>query len=113
MNLSDDLTTAGQQGERLIRYVLFVCNHNAGRSQIAQAFFERYGRGRNVGFYYMVNAIGRLAGTILSGLFYLCHGLTACLWASAAFLIAAGLLSLLLSTRATTGTRSTQLSQAA
>jgi len=35
VNLSDDLTTAGQQGERLIRYVLFVCNHNAGRSQMA------------------------------------------------------------------------------
>ncbi|HVY77391.1 MAG TPA: hypothetical protein VG898_02680 [Solirubrobacterales bacterium] len=26
-----------------MRYVLFVCNHNAGRSQIAQAFFERDG----------------------------------------------------------------------
>lgn len=25
------------------RYVLFVCNHNAGRSQMAQAFFERHG----------------------------------------------------------------------
>ena len=25
------------------RRVLFVCNHNAGRSQMAQAFFERYG----------------------------------------------------------------------
>jgi arsenate reductase len=25
------------------RYVLFVCNHNAGRSQMAQAFFERLG----------------------------------------------------------------------
>jgi arsenate reductase len=24
-----------------MRYVLFVCNHNAGRSQMAQAFFER------------------------------------------------------------------------
>jgi arsenate reductase (thioredoxin) len=24
-----------------VRYVLFVCNHNAGRSQMAQAFFER------------------------------------------------------------------------
>jgi len=29
--------------ERPIRYVLFVCNHNAGRSQMAQAFLERYG----------------------------------------------------------------------
>jgi arsenate reductase (thioredoxin) len=26
-----------------VRYVLFVCSHNAGRSQMAQAFFERHG----------------------------------------------------------------------
>jgi arsenate reductase len=26
-----------------MRYVLFVCTQNAGRSQMAQAFFERYG----------------------------------------------------------------------
>jgi arsenate reductase len=26
-----------------IRYLLFVCNHNAGRSQMAEAFFERDG----------------------------------------------------------------------
>jgi protein-tyrosine-phosphatase len=25
-----------------LKYVLFVCTHNAGRSQMAQAFFERY-----------------------------------------------------------------------
>jgi arsenate reductase (thioredoxin) len=25
-----------------MKYVLFVCNHNAGRSQMAQAFFERH-----------------------------------------------------------------------
>ena len=25
-----------------MKYVLFVCTHNAGRSQIAQAFFEPY-----------------------------------------------------------------------
>src|SRR4051812_13786154 len=25
----------------VMKYVLFVCNHNAGRSQMAQAFFER------------------------------------------------------------------------
>ncbi len=31
-------------GERpALRYLLLVCNHNAGRSQMAQAFFERYG----------------------------------------------------------------------
>jgi arsenate reductase len=26
-----------------VKYVLFVCNHNAGRSQMAQAFFEQLG----------------------------------------------------------------------
>ena len=25
-----------------MKYVLFVCTHNAGRSQMAQAFFDRY-----------------------------------------------------------------------
>lgn len=28
-----------------MRYVLFVCNHNAGRSQMAQAFFEQFAPG--------------------------------------------------------------------
>jgi protein-tyrosine-phosphatase len=34
---------AQQRDERPLRYVLFVCNHNAGRSQMAQAFMERDG----------------------------------------------------------------------
>lgn len=42
MNTSD-VPTEEQGAEQPIRYVLFVCNHNAGRSQMAQAFFERYG----------------------------------------------------------------------
>ena len=43
MSTSDDPAAEQRPGERPIRYVLFVCNHNAGRSQMAQAFFERYG----------------------------------------------------------------------
>ena len=50
----------------------------------------------NVGFYYMANAGGRLAGTVLSGALYQWQGLEACLWASAAFVLAAGALSRLL-----------------
>ena len=50
----------------------------------------------NVGFYYTANAAGRLIGTLLSGLLYQWQGLTACLWASVIFVIAAGLLSLML-----------------
>jgi MFS family permease len=50
----------------------------------------------NVGFYYMANAGGRLAGTLLSGLLYQWQGLEACLWASVILVLGAGALSLLL-----------------
>ena len=48
----------------------------------------------NVGFYYMANAGGRLAGTVFSGVLYQWQGLEACLWAAAVFVLAAGALSL-------------------
>jgi predicted MFS family arabinose efflux permease len=53
----------------------------------------------NVGFYYMANAGGRLAGTVFSGLLYEWQGLEACLWASVLFVLAAGGLSTLLPQR--------------
>jgi arsenate reductase len=43
MNLIDDFPPALGPKDSHARNLLFVCNHNAGRSQIAQAFFERYG----------------------------------------------------------------------
>lgn len=52
----------------------------------------------NVGFYYMANACGRLAGTVLSGLLYQFSGLVGCLWACVVFTLAAGLLSRFLPT---------------
>lgn len=50
----------------------------------------------DVGFYYMANAGGRLAGMLLSGLAYQWGGLVLCLVISAAFLAAAFLFSLAL-----------------
>lgn len=50
----------------------------------------------NVGFYYMANAAGRLAGTLLSGAMYQWQGLEACLWTSVGLVLAAGAFSLLL-----------------
>ena len=50
----------------------------------------------NVGFYYAANALGRLLGTLLSGLAYLLGGIDAALWVSASFLMANWLLSLTL-----------------
>jgi len=48
----------------------------------------------NVGFYYMANAAGRLAGTLLSGYAYQTLGLAGCLWWSTAFVTLAALCSL-------------------
>ena len=42
MNVDEETLTGQPSAEPAIRYVLFVCNHNAGRSQMAQAFFERH-----------------------------------------------------------------------
>lgn len=53
----------------------------------------------NVGFYYMANAGGRLAGTVLSGLIFQGAGLVGCLWASAILLTLAALTSLALPRR--------------
>ncbi len=54
----------------------------------------------NVGFYYMANAAGRLVGTLLSGITFQLAGVLGCLWASAAFAVVAGILSMLLPQRA-------------
>ena len=50
----------------------------------------------DVGFYYMANAMGRLIGTILSGLVFQVAGLAACLWVSFTFLLFTTLISLYL-----------------
>jgi predicted MFS family arabinose efflux permease len=50
----------------------------------------------DVGFYYAANAAGRLAGTLLSGLFYQWGGITGCLLASAAMLLACWIVTFLL-----------------
>jgi MFS family permease len=97
----------------LIPFGIAFAMNSAVHSYLILAYADNDKVAMNVGFYYMANAIGRLAGTILSGLLYQWHGLTACLWVSAAFLVAAGLLSLMLPTEVARSTRSTRLSQAA
>lgn len=48
----------------------------------------------NVGFYYMANAAGRLAGCLLSGVLYQTAGLAGCLWGAFAFAAAAAVVAL-------------------
>jgi len=82
--------------------VVFALN-SAVHSYLILAYTDSNKVAMNVGFYYMANAAGRLAGTVLSGALYQWgvqsgpnNGLVACLWASSAFVLVAGLLSLLL-----------------
>ena len=79
----------------LVFGVVFALN-SAVHSFLILAYADDKKVAMNVGFYYMANAGGRLAGTVLSGALYQWHGLTACLWASVAFVLAAGAVSRLL-----------------
>ena len=75
--------------------VVFALN-SAVHSYLILAYTDSDKVAMNVGFYYMANAGGRLAGTVLSGLLYQWQGLEACLWASVAFILGAAMISLLL-----------------
>ena len=72
--------------------VVFAMN-SAVHSYLILAYADGDKVAMNVGFYYMANAGGRLAGTVLSGALYQWQGLELCLWASAAFVLTAALLS--------------------
>lgn len=82
--------------------VVFALN-SAVHSYLILAYTDSDKVAMNVGFYYMANAAGRLVGTVLSGLLYQFGttygangGLIACLWASVAFVLIAGGISLTL-----------------
>ena len=83
----------------LIAFGVIFAMNSAVHSYLILAYAENDKVAMNVGFYYMANAGGRLMGTVLSGLLYQWEGLVACLWASVAFVLAAGALSLLLPSR--------------
>ena len=83
----------------LIFFGIVFAMNSAVHSYLILSYADNDKVAMNVGFYYMANAVGRLAGTVLSGLLYQWNGLSACLWVSAGFVIAAGLLSLMLPTR--------------
>jgi len=72
--------------------VVFAIN-SAVHSYLVLAYSDQEKVSMNVGFYYMANAGGRLAGTIVSGWAYQAYGLEGCLWWSAAFVLAAAMLS--------------------
>jgi predicted MFS family arabinose efflux permease len=73
--------------------VIFAIN-SAVHSYLILAYSDQERVSMNVGFYYMANAGGRLAGTLISGWAYQVHGLPGCLWWSTAFVLATLLLSI-------------------
>lgn len=72
---------------------VFAVN-SAVHSYLILAYSDHDKVAMNVGFYYMSNAGGRLAGTVLSGLVYQMAGIQGCLWLSTVFLVAAAFCSL-------------------
>jgi len=86
-------------GGLLIFGMVFAIN-SALHSYLIVAYSDQDKVALNVGFYYMANAIGRLGGTLLSGLVFQYAGLLACLWVSAGLVLLAALLTMPLSGRA-------------
>jgi len=68
--------------------VVFAIN-SALHSYLIVAYSDHDKVALNVGFYYMANAVGRLGGTVLSGLVFQYAGLVACLWVSAGLVLMA------------------------
>ncbi|MEO1373794.1 MAG: organoarsenical effux MFS transporter ArsJ [Cyanobacteria bacterium J06635_10] len=78
----------------LLLFGLVFAFNSAVHSYLVLAFTDDDKVALNVGFYYMANSAGRLAGTVLSGAVYQVFGLVGCLWVSMLFVLFAGLVSL-------------------
>ncbi|QAB16506.1 organoarsenical effux MFS transporter ArsJ [Hydrogenovibrio thermophilus] len=80
-------------GGLLVFGVVFALN-SAVHSYLIVSYADADGTSKDVGFYYMANAAGRLAGTVLSGWVYQVSGMEMTLWLSALMVLSAGLLVL-------------------
>nr|WP_323790868.1 organoarsenical effux MFS transporter ArsJ [Thiolapillus sp.] len=80
----------------LILFGIVFAINSAVHSYLILAYSSHDKVAMNVGFYYMANAGGRLAGTVLSGWAYQVWGLEGCLWWSTGFVLTAAILSLAL-----------------
>ncbi len=90
---ADVATTVAVVGGLVVFGVVFALNSSL-HSYLILAYSDGDDVSLDVGFYYSANAMGRLTGTLLSGVLYLWGGLGAALWGSAAFLATTWLLTL-------------------
>jgi predicted MFS family arabinose efflux permease len=75
----------------LLIFALLFAMNSALHSFLIVRFARDEGASLDIGFYYMANAGGRLAGTVGSGALYQWMGLEACLWVSAGLIAMASL----------------------
>lgn len=75
--------------------LVFAVNSSL-HSYLIVSYAKEDGVSLDVGFYYMANAMGRLVGTVLSGLVFQYAGLAACLWIATAMLVITSVISIAL-----------------
>lgn len=73
-------------------FALFFALNSAVHSYLIVAAATHDGTSKDVGFYYMANAGGRLVGTVLSGYVYQVAGIEACLMFAAIFIALSAIL---------------------
>ena len=81
----------------LFVYATIFAINSSVHSYLIVNYAERDSVSADVGFYYMANAGGRLAGILLSGLIYQQYGLIACLITSSLMVVISSLLTAKLS----------------
>ncbi len=89
----DVATTVAIVGGLVVFGVVFALNSSL-HSYLILAYADRDEVSLDVGFYYSANALGRLVGTLLSGVLYLWGGLEVALWGSTTFVAITWLLTL-------------------
>ena len=78
----------------LLLFALLFAMNSALHSYLIVHFARSDGASLDIGFYYMANAGGRLAGTVASGALFQVFGLDACLWVSALMIAFASITAL-------------------
>ena len=85
--------TVAVVGGLVVFGVVFALNSSL-HSYLILAYADDDDVSLDVGFYYSANAVGRLVGTLLSGVLYLWGGLPVALWGAACFVGITWLLTL-------------------
>jgi predicted MFS family arabinose efflux permease len=80
----------------LMLFGAFFAINSSLHSYLIISYADKDRVSMDVGFYYMANATGRLAGTLLSGWVFQSYGFIACLWVSCGLIVMSALVALTL-----------------